>query len=194
MLPFHNLTTNQFQNFIESNNSIPPLSKQTFKYVNACSICNRKNKKNGLKYSTCKSIIHKKCTQLKTTELLTIKVQGQKSWECLSCRKLKFPFAVLSNHDIQKDSVNSLFQCKCQTTIPTDIADNKYVLDYFFDEYKENPGNNIIDLNDKELDKHSIQSNFQYYQNLEFHELSKNLKRNKTFSILLTNICSLNAT
>ena len=45
MLPFYNLTTNQFLNFIESNNNIPPPFNQTFKDVNTCSICNRKNKK-----------------------------------------------------------------------------------------------------------------------------------------------------
>ena len=140
MLPFYILTINQFLNFIESNNNIPPPSTQTFKYVNACSICNRKNKKNGLKCSTCKSTIHKKCTRLKTTKLLSIKVKGQKSWQCLSCQKLKFPFAALSNHDIQKDSFNSLFHCKWQTTLSTDIADNKYVLDYCFDEYKDKSG------------------------------------------------------
>ena len=163
MLPFHILTINQFLNFIESNNNIPPPSTQTFKYVNTCSICNRKNKKNDLKCSTCKSTIHKKCTRLKTTKLLSIKVKGQKSWQCLSCQKLKFPFAALSNHDIQKDSFNSLFHCKCQTTLSTDIEDNKYVLDYCFDEYKDKSGYNIINLNEKELDKNSIQPNSQYY-------------------------------
>ena len=49
-----------------------------------------------------------------------------------------------------------------QPTISTDIADNKYILNYCFDEYKDRPGNNIIDLNDKELNKISIQPNFQY--------------------------------
>ena len=50
----------------------------------------------------------------------------------------------------------------------------------------------MMDLNDKELYKNSIQPNFQYYQNSELHKLSQNLKRNKTFSILHTNICSVN--
>ena len=48
---------------------------------------------------------------------------------------------------------------------------------YCFDRYKDKPGNNIIDLDDKELDKISIQLNFQYYQNHEFHKLSQDLKK-----------------
>ena len=81
-----------------------------------------------------------------------------------------------------------------QPTLSTDIADNKYILNYCFDEYKDRPGNNIIDLNDKELNKISIQPNFQYYQNHKFHKLSQNLKKkNQTLSILHTNICSINA-
>ena len=91
------------------------------------------------------------------------------------------------------DSFSSRFHCKCQTTLPTDIADNTCVLNCCFDEYKDKPGNNIIDLNDKELDKNSIQQNFHYHQKHEFHKLSQNLKRNNTFSILHTNICSINA-
>ena len=67
MLPFYNLTTNQFLNFIESNNNIPPTFNHTFKDINTCSICNKKNKnknkKNSLKCSTCKSTIYKKYTQ-----------------------------------------------------------------------------------------------------------------------------------
>ena len=78
-------------------------------------------------------------------------------------------------------------------TFPTDNADNMYVLNYCFDEYKDKPGNNIIDLNEKELDKNFLQPSFQYYQNHEFHKLSQNLKINKMFNILHTNICSLNA-
>ena len=51
---------------------------------------------------------------------------------------------------------------------------------YCFDRYKDKPGNNIIDLDDKELDKISIQLNFQYYQNHEFHKLSQDLKKKKS--------------
>ena len=52
------------------------------------------------------------------------------------------------------------------------IEDNKYVSNYCFDEYKEKTPNNIIDLNDKKLNKLPTQSNFQYYQNHEFYKLS----------------------
>ena len=148
-----------------------------------CLICNKHvyYGQKGVLCSGCNFWVHQKCAGLTNLQ-----------YKVLSCQKLKFPFAALSNHDIQKDSFNSLFQCKCQTTLPTDIADNKYILNYHFYEYKDKPGNNMMDLNDKELYKNSIQPNFQYYQNSEFHKLSQNLKRNKTFSILHTNICSVN--
>lgn len=40
---------------------------------------------------------------------------------------LKFFFVDLSNQDIQKDSFNLLFQCKCQTVLPTGTGNNEFV-------------------------------------------------------------------
>ena len=81
-----------------------------------------------------------------------------------------------------------------QPTLSTDIADNRYILNYCFDEYKDRPGNNIIDLNDKELNKISIQPNFQSILSKSWiSQIKPEPERNKTLSILHTNICSINA-
>ena len=97
----------------------------------------------------------------------------------------------LSDEDIQSISFNSNFPCKCQKTLPSDINQPKYVFEYTFRQHDYGKENNIIDYNDQQLDNLRLRPDFKYYQNHEFHKLSQNLKRNKTLSILHTNICSL---
>ena len=43
------------------------------------------------------------------------------------------------------------------------------------------------------LDDFTLQSNFKYYDNHEFHKLSKYVHETNDFSLFYTNICSLNA-
>ena len=43
------------------------------------------------------------------------------------------------------------------------------------------------------LDKHVLTPNLEYYQTHDFHKLSAKTAKEKTFSLMHTNICSLNA-
>ena len=104
---------------------------------------------------------------------------------------IKFPFVYLSDEDIQSISFNSNFPCKCQKTLPSHINQPIYVFEYTFRQHDDGKENNIIDYNDQQLDNLRVRPDFKYYQNHEFHKLSQNLKKNKTLSILHTNICSL---
>lgn len=87
---------------------------------------------------------------------------------------------------IYKELFKSLFQYKCQTILPEDITDNKSVHNYYFDEYKDKLRNNILIKPKFQFDQ------IHYNQNHEFIKLNQNLKRNKTFCIQHTNICSIN--
>ena len=71
------------------------------------------------------------------------------------------------------------------------INQPKYVFEYTFRQHDDGKENNIVDYNDQQFDNLRLRPDFKYYQNHEFHKLSQNLKKNKTLSILHTNICSL---
>ena len=127
MLPFFNLTNNQFLNFLNINIYVSNHQVDENRFTNPinslpCSVCYKKNQKanslkyntyNSLKYNTYKSLIHKKYTNLKTNDILYIKTSKKKPWECLPCQALKFPFSALNDHDILKETFNSNFSCKC---------------------------------------------------------------------------------
>ena len=155
------------------------------------SLLQKKNKNNSLKCNTCKSKIHKKCTNLKTRDIFYIKTSKKKTWECLSCQAIKFPFSALYDHEIQNETFNSNFSCKCQENLASHNIKSDYKFRFYSKEINDKCGQNLIDLNDEQLQKIALQPNFKYYQNHEFHKLINNI--DKKFSILCTNICSVNA-
>ena len=57
----------------------------------------------------------------------------------------------------------------------------------------DRPEYNAVDITDTNLEKITIQSNFKYYQNYDFHELTQETESKKSFSIIHTIICSLRA-
>ena len=85
MLPFFNRTNNQFLNFLNINIYVSNHQVDENRFTNPvnsfpCSVCYKKNKKtNSLKCNTCKSLIHKKCTKLKTNDILYIKTSKKKT-------------------------------------------------------------------------------------------------------------------
>ena len=82
----------------------------------------------------------------------------------MTCLTDKFPFVLQDNLDIQKQSFNSNFLCKCQKTLPCDIHECKYVFNYKFSNSDKNNENNIVDFNDKHLDNLVIQPDFKNYR------------------------------
>ena len=117
-------------------------------------------------------IIHKKCTRLKQSEFLFNKVSKDTVWECIDCQSKKFPFVTLTNHEIQNISFNSNFNCKCQTTV-SDPNDPTYTLIYDSVNTSDRPEYKTVDVADANLEKITIQSNFKYYQNHDFHKFAQ---------------------
>ena len=197
ILPFFNLTNNQFLNFLNINIYVSNHQVDENRLTNPinslpCSVCYKKNKKtNSLKCNTCKSLIHKKCTNLKTNDIIYIKTSKKKTWECLAWQALKFPFSALNDHDIQKETFNSNFSCKCQKNLTSDIKSD-YKFRFYSKDLNDTSGQNPIDLNDEQLQKVALEPNFKYYQHHKFHKLKINLEKKLNFSILHTNIFSIN--
>ena len=105
------------------------------------------------------------------------------------CQSKKFPFVTLTNYEKQNISFNSTINCKCQTTVsdpndPTLICDSVNTSD--------RPQYNTIDVTDTNLEKMTIQSNFKYYQNHDFHKLAQETDSKKVSVLyILTSVLCL---
>ena len=104
-----------------------------------------------------------------------IKMSKDTVWECIDYQWKKFPFN---------------FHCKCQTTV-SDPNDPTYILIYDLVNTSDKPEYSIIDVNDINLKKITIQSNFKYVQNHDFHKLTQEMDSKKCFTSISNNICSV---
>ena len=95
----------------------------------------------------------------------------------------KFPFALVGNKVIVQNNFNSSFSCKWQTSYKSEIGRTKFVFKYRInDNGHEKLYGNIFDNNDAMLDDFVLQPKFKYYDNHEFHKLSKHLHGTNYFS------------
>ena len=92
-------------------NTSDPLAPQKH-----CSVCLKKNNKIGIKCTSCKQNVHKKCSRLKHSEILDL-ANCNPNFQCMSCSTEKFPFVFQDNIDIQKHCLDSNFLCKFQKTL-----------------------------------------------------------------------------
>ena len=88
-------------------------------------ICNVCNKKNKIVDKTCFSPVHRKCCKLKLGDIHEIG-KDKWEWECLTYTSKKFLFTIVEDKEIIKNSFNSNFHCKCQTTANFDLGDSKF--------------------------------------------------------------------
>ena len=139
--------------------------------------------------------IHKKCLELRLSEICDIKISKTEThWECQTCMSDKFPFTLVENKMIVQNTFNSSFSCKCQTSFKYETRKPEFAFKYRInDGDHERSYGNIIDNNDAILDDFVLQPNFKYYDNHEFHKLSKHLHQTNDFSLFHINICSFNA-
>ena len=110
-------------------------------------------------------------------------------WECVTCMKEKFPLHSLDNREVVKESFISNFDFICQNASNYSQGQEEFVFKYHSGDTKREK--QLIDEKDNMIDNFLLQPNFKYYQNHDFHKLIKGLKGNKTFSLLHTNIYSL---
>ena len=198
MFPFFNLDNNKLKTLFQHKISKKltqnqnPVRKNNIK-TSICSVCDKQNKiiSKSVPCYNCFSPIHKKCSQLKATEVLDL-FKRKTEWECPFCMQQKFPFHLVNDKVLVKESFNSNFNCKCKTTSDYCLGNSKYIFKYKKDcTNKDTSFANTVDINDQILNDFTINPNFKYYQNHEFHKLTKNLNSQNNFSVFHTNICSL---
>ena len=130
----------------------------------------------------------KKCLELRFPEICDIKnCKTETYWECQTCMRDKFPFTAVENNGIVQNTFNSTFFCKYQTSCKYEIVRPEFVFKYRInDNDHERSYGNITDNNDAILDDFVLHPNFKYYDNHEFHKLSKHLHQTNDFSLFHT--------
>ena len=163
-------------------------------FVSHCSISQKiKSKKSSIKCTVCKSVIHKKCSKLQTKEIIDLKTTKPYTRECLLCLTHNLSFAACLDQENVVESFNFNFNCVCQINLPSDVKENKDKYIFKCSENDTTKDSNILDKNDNEFEKLSIDPKIMYYQNHEFHKLKQNLTKPGTFSTFHNNISSFNA-
>ncbi|KAG1675725.1 hypothetical protein GQR58_014551 [Nymphon striatum] len=116
-----------------------------------------------------------------------------KSWECPHCKSSllsSLPFSQIDNDELSALSFNSNFSCKCQSSAVSLVnyshLDRLETCKLAFKEHE------ILFKNDVDTNMENS-TNFNYYDNHEFHKLAQKLffNKNKTSGILHTNISSI---
>ena len=151
-----------------------------------CRICNKKNNhvESAIKCNQCSHLIHIKC----------LKTQNNKDIDneviCSVCISKNFAFTNISNNEILENAFNSNYSCACLNNCNTqhfqgtnqDIFNLKELNFCKNQNYAQNnPEEQLIE-----------NTSFDFYTTHEFHKLKNKIKHNSnTFSLLHTNICSL---
>ena len=151
-----------------------------------CSCCSKNVMVNHRKIycSTCSHYIHQKCSFLKPKDLQILNLD---TWECLNCRKEKFPFINIENDELLMFGFNSNLKCSCSTRNINSIPNN---LNLLLTSHSDEDFQNSENLNENYVD---LKPDFKYYEVHDFHKMIDKIDSKKQSSLLHTNICSLQA-
>ena len=94
--------------------------------------------------------------------------------------------------ELEQESFNSIYSCKClkNTDFPTE--NNKNVFHYAPISNREDEKTSLADANNF-LESFTLQPNFGYFRTHDFHKLIQKKQAQDSFSIFHTNICYLYA-
>ena len=198
MFPFQNLDDaklNRELNFTASAKSkFNLITSASTGYDKTCSVCKKSIRSaiNSIPCGQCLHLIHKTCAKLNTFYINEVD-SHLTSWQCPHCISSllsSLPFSQIDNDELSTLSFNSNFSCKCRSSgislVNYSHLDRLKTCKLAFKEH-EMLFKNDVDTN---LDD---STNFNYYDNHEFHKLTQklNLNKNNTSSILHTNISSV---
>ena len=182
MFPFHQLENKKILNLITQTNQI------AINYNKKCSICEKTVNQtvNSIHCKNCRTYIHKKCSNPTQYEYNNF-AENHKYWDCIKCCENKFPFSNLTNEEIISLGYETNHTTKYQRYShqnDLNVKMNKLrILESDpekFDFYSD------IDTNI------SLDMDFKYYDQTDFNNLTKTIDSIKSFSLLHTNISSLN--
>ena len=112
-------------------------------------------------------------------------------WECITCKKNKFPFSSVEDDELTKYCFNPNCKCKCGHKKVNYNCNEKYKLLLNISSNKENWENHDADIDRFYNQYVDLKPNFKYYNVHEFHQLNPNFEC--SFSVIHSNICSLQA-
>ena len=162
------------------------------KFGATCSICLRKLGKplKGILCNCCNSLVHRRCSKLKSFEIRNLSKTKKVYIGMSPLQKEKFPFVDLDCNEVEQESFNSSYSCKClkNTDFTTDKDKNVFHYTPIKDREVEKPS--LADTNNF-LESLTTQPNFDYFQTHDLHKLIQKKQAQNSFSILHTNICSL---
>ena len=98
----------------------------------------------------------------------------------------------LDYNELEQESFNSLYSCKCLKNTDFTTEKDKNVFHYTPIYNREDEKSILTDTNNF-LESFTIQPNFDYFQTHDFHKLIQKKQAQNSCSILHTNICSLYA-
>ena len=187
-IPFSNIDNYKLKRVVNN-----PKKKDCIKlehFNKFCSICNNIN--NGIEKAIpcniCNNLIHRKCSNLNINYIEN--KLNHDTYMCQVCMDSTFPLSKLI--DIKGESFNS--NCK---DVTRNNRSNKYnrfridedqILNLKKLTFHENTYHAKFDPDEEIKDN----SNFSFYTTKDFHELKNKNKNRKTFSVIHTNIESLN--
>ena len=128
--PFSNCDAKTFKSVFDIKDAPSGILSCTLKpsEVYKCAVCQRINKKpdKGIKFSSCHSLVHRKCSNLSYKELNSFTIHNILThWECQTCRQGKFSFTNIDDSELLRSSYNSNFNCSCRSIDYKDFsADN----------------------------------------------------------------------
>ena len=168
--PFSNIDNKKLLLLHENENNLTANIDLT-KFSISCSICLRKLGKplKGIPCNCCKSLVHRRCSKLKASEISDLSKTKNYIWECLYCKKEKFPLVELDRNKLEQESFNSLYSCKCLKNTDFTTEKDKDVFHYTPIYDREDEKSILTDTNNF-LESFTIQPSFDYFQTHDFHK------------------------
>ena len=146
--PFTNIDNKKLLLLHENENN-PPTNIDLTKFNTSCSICLRKLGKplKGIPFNCCNSLIHRRCSKLKSSEIRDLSKTEKYIWECHYCKKGKFPFVDLNCNELEQESFNSLYSCKCLQNTDFTTEKDKNIFYYTPINNREGEKTSLADTN-----------------------------------------------
>ena len=195
IFPFFNLDNKTLETLSTINEKHTSKNiKSTFQFSDCCSVCDKKVGKLGIPCSSCKALIHCKCSNLRNANNTLHSFKGK--WQCPTCIHQQYPFTDSDDKTLQDLSFNSNKDEVCHFTSEVPIDEKlKQVLTYSqrtsWHSYTHPSDNdNFTDETDTLFE--DFKPNCHYYEVDQFRKTQSSWNQ-KSFSILHTNICSLQA-
>ena len=179
ILPFSNLDNKKLINLFKKEKHLVLPDN----VISKCRVCDKGNiiRKSAVFCKYCNHLLHKKCAQI---DISIIDF-------CSRCREDIFPFYSSTDNELFENKFNSLECCKSCSNHDEDLnitIKNTDILNLF-----DNIAQKDSQLFENEDTDMINNINFNFYDLHEFHNLTRNGFKNKNFSLMHSNIESINA-